>query len=313
MKEDRPFPFGFSERLEGVFRELQPDLIHFHGIWQWKLHQGVRAARRAGIPYIIAPRGMLEPWALAYHHWKKALAMRLYQWGDLTKAVAIHATAQEEVAHIRDLGIQVPVIVSPNGVNVPAELPPRKLHSDGFHRALFVSRIHEKKGLKELVEAWSLVRPKGWKMEIVGTDADHYQHVIEKLVLDKGLQDDFIFTGPLDDEKKWEAYRRADLFILPTYSENFGIVVAEALYAGVPVITTQGTPWKELETTGSGWWIPCGADALCTALESSMKLDDQLRAEMGKRGRCLIDGRYSWPSIARQLSRDYAKLLAGKS
>ena len=138
-----------------------------------------------------------------------------------------------------------------------------------------------------------------------------------------------MFTGALDDEKKWEAYARADLFVLPTYSENFGIVVAEALWAGVPVITTKGTPWAELECSASskfqvsssrleercGWWIdlpeaegsnPSAWPALDNALSEAMVAND-LR-EMGRRGHALVESKYTWSAVVKAMVDGYERI-----
>ncbi len=230
-----------------AIHEVKPDLIHLHGIWQWQIHLAAKAARACSIPYVVAPRGMLEPWSLEQRKWKKRLALWLYQGNDLRRAAALHATAESEAEQFRKLGFKQEIILSPNAVNVPDALPPSQRQADGKRRALFMSRIHPKKGLVELMEAWSKVNHAQWVLEIVGTDSDGYQKTVEEAARHFGVADSVIFTGPLMDEVKWQAYCRADLFVLPTYSENFGIVIAEALYAHVPVITTKGTPWQELE------------------------------------------------------------------
>ncbi len=307
---ERPGLWALRAFFRALFGELRPDLVHLHGIWQPQIHLAACAARALGIPYIIAPRGMLEPWSLEQGKWKKRLALALYQRRDLRGAVALHATAETEAEQFRALGFGQKIVVSPNGVTVPERLPRRVANKAGERRALFVSRIHRKKGLLELVEAWDRIRPEGWKMEIVGTDADGYQREVEAAVRAKGLQDDFVFTGPLMDEDKWQAYTRADLFVLPTHSENFGIVVAEALYAGVPVITTRGTPWRELETHRCGRWIDFGVVSLAAALREMMALPDGARQAMGERGQALVQSRYAWPAIGQAMAKAYARLLA---
>jgi glycosyltransferase involved in cell wall biosynthesis len=159
-----------------------------------------------------------------------------------------------------------------------------------------------------------------------------YEAKVKAKVKKLGLEDQFIFTGPLNDEAKWEAYRRADLFVLPTYSENFGIVVAEALWAGVPVITTKGTPWSDLEgdanlttndsqlTTRCGWWIdlpaegsnPSNWDALDGALVSAMSMSDKERGEMGERGRKLVEEKYTWDAVCSAMVDGYEKVLGDR-
>jgi glycosyltransferase involved in cell wall biosynthesis len=226
----------------------QFDLVHVHGIWDPRSHRVCALCRECGVPYIVAPRGMLEPWSLQQKWLKKRIARFLYQDRDLKKAAALHATAESEAEQFRSLGFRNYCIISPNGVNVPNSLPSPS--SSTSKRALFVSRMHPKKGVLELVEAWAKVKPKDWACEFVytvsGEEERAYEAKVKNRVEQLQLDSEFMFTGRLDDDAKWFAYTRADLFVLPTYSENFGIVVAEALAAGVPVITTKGSPWEEL-------------------------------------------------------------------
>lgn len=301
------------------------DLVHVHGIWHPGLHRVCALCRKAGVPYVIAPRGMLEPWSLKQKWLKKRIARWLYQDEDLRCAVALHATAAEEAAQFKKLGFLNPVIVSPNGVIVPKTQLPRSSYSN--KRILFVSRMHPKKGVIELVEAWKMVKqlvPKasaGWSCELVytvnGEEEAHYEDAVRQRVGELGMslegeRPDFLFTGPLSDDQKWEAYSRADLFVLPTYSENFGIVVAEALWAGLPVITTKGTPWSELEDVSggqrAGWWIDLPPkESLVQALEEAITSN---LAEMGRVGRRRVEETYAWPAIAGHVYDAYRQFAA---
>ena len=191
----------------------------------------------------------------------------------------------------------------------------------GQRRALFVSRMHQKKGVLELVEAWARVKPKGWCCELVytmnGDEEKSYESKVKERVNELGLQEQFIFTGSLSDNAKWAAYARADVFVLPTYSENFGIVVAEALWAGVPVITTKGTPWSELEEYKCGKWIdlpaegsnPSTWETLDEALGSVIAMSDAERGEMGKRGKKLVEEKYTWDAVCKAMVRGYESVL----
>ena len=590
-----------------IVRLKQFDLVHIHGIWSWKLHRVAVMCRKAGVKYVIAPRGMLEPWSLQQKWLKKRIARWLYQDRDLKLAAALHATAESEAEQFRKLGFKNKIIVSPNGVNVPdgklfdcsdcsivrmdgqrralaerkveewlegvtresfgaalekmiennlasgiiqlrnanerglirdaaleffdgfanrivvlsdgrcvyfapdqrskkrgldnssawaeyaihattnggvlasgqkyhvrwfnpvkpsnfdlieatlkkencapgikknpiadsidffgethdggkfvvivrldeygnananmtevtfeasrssKKKPPRlkplaeaveavvhhqaagtnpstdntiaksaELRKGGRHRALFVSRMHPKKGVLELVESWARVfkkekvkskSEKVWTCELVYTmnseEERAYEQKVKQRVHELGMtyvdaascrvgrdedvaSTDFIFTGPLDDEKKWEAYARADLFVLPTYSENFGIVVAEALWAGVPVITTKGTPWVELECSASskfqvsssrleercGWWIDLppaevnvkgvGAEwnaldkALREAFEQSNNPNNRtILQDMGRRGHELVESKYTWSAVVKAMVDGYERI-----
>ena len=301
--------FGMQKAVERVIDELEPDVMHIHSIWQWTLHLAVCAARKKGVPYVLAPRGTIEKWSLKQKWLKKRIALMTYQGADFRNTAAIHCTAESEAAQVRKLWPGKPIIMSPNAVNVPEMLPPQRFHEDGYRRVLFMSRFHYKKGLLNLVEAWAMLRPEGWKVELVGTDSDGYLKVVEKRIYELGLQDDFIITGALMDEEKWSAYRRADLFVLPSYSENFGIVVAEALYAGVPVITTKGTPWEEIETHRCGWWIDTGVVPLATALKGAMSLTDVERQKMGEHGRKLVEEKYTWDAVVKKMIVGYWNIL----
>lgn len=314
------------------------DLVHIHGIWDRRLHKIAVMCRKASVPYVIAPRGMLEPWSLRQKWLKKRIARWLYQDRDLKLTAALHATAESEAEQFRRLGFRNKIIISPNGVNVPAGTFKVKAEGEGEQRiALFVSRMHPKKGVLELVESWARVKPKGWQCELVYTmNSDEeraYEQKVKNRILALGMsyQDkggtvhcststsrfDFLFTGPLDDDVKWSAYARADLFVLPTYSENFGIVIAEALWAGVPVITTKGTPWKELDERKCGWWIdlpPIDSldKALGEAVEHSNNPNNRtILQEMGCRGRELVEKGYTWAAVCDKMVRGYEEALNG--
>ncbi|MBO7720823.1 MAG: glycosyltransferase [Kiritimatiellae bacterium] len=307
---------GAAPWVEGVRRAECAvegwDIVHIHGLWDYRLHKVAAACRKAGVPYVISPRGMLEPWSLGRKRLKKRLARFIYQDRDLRGAAALHATAGREAAEFRRLGFDNPAIVAPNGVNAPASLPPKTRREK--KRALFLGRMHPGKGVPELVDAWLRSGITGWECELVYTASGEaelgYEAAVKEKVRELHLEGDFIFTGPLDDDAKWTAYRRADLFVLPTYSENFGIVVAEALYAGAPVVTTKGTPWRELETERCGWWIDLPpAESLCAALRAAAELPREALDEMGARGRKLVEARYTWDGVCRAMLAGYERVV----
>ena len=314
--------FVNGEPFESVVTRINPDIVHLYGIWSLALHRCAVICRRRKIPYVIAPRGMLEPWSLLQKWLKKRIARFLYQDRDLKCAAALHATAESEAEQFRKLGFKNPVIVSPNGVNVPKNFS-RVEHVERVERrVLFVSRMHPKKGVLELVEAWAKCKTAGWKCELVYTVSGEFERAYEAKVKARvkelGLEDRFVFTGALNDDEKWKAYARADLFVLPTYSENFGIVVAEALWAGVPVITTKGTPWSELESEKCGRWIDLPAEgsspsawpALVMALKEMMLMSDDERRQMGERGRKLVEEKYTWEAVVKAMVKGYGEVVS---
>lgn len=287
------------------------DLIHIQGLWDPLFHKVAAECRRAKVPYVISPRGMLDPWALSVKKWKKRLAMFLYQKRDLKGAAAFHVTAALEEQSVRAQGLKQPVIIAPNGVDLPKVMPTKT--SGEMKTALFLSRLHPGKGLLTLAEAWARIKPRGWKMKVVGPDSyGHKADVIAKLT-ELGILDQWEFVDMLNDVEKWSAYRAADLLVHPSVSENFGITIVEGLAAELPVIATKGTPWKDLVEHDCGWWIDQGVDALETALRDSIgRIERGDGIEMGMRARKLVEEKYTWPAIAEQVKDGYSKILKGE-
>lgn len=303
---------GVRRAVENAIDEIRPDLIHVQTIWMLNLHMAVVAARRKKIPYILSMRGAISEWALSQSRWRKKLALLTYQGYDLHHAAALHATSSIEAGRIRAIGHgDRPIVICPNGVNLPESLPPWTNGKGGVKKMLFFSRIHKVKGLLDLVRAWATVGPQGWILEIVGNDETNYWPVVASEIARLGVAGQIVRSDFVPDEKKWEKYRSADCFVLPSYSENFGIVVAEALYAGLPVITTTGTPWKDLnEYPKSGWWIEPGAEALVKTFKDVMSLSAVDLKNMGEDGHRLVLLKYSWPSIAKAMKKAYEGILS---
>jgi glycosyltransferase involved in cell wall biosynthesis len=163
--------------------------------------------------------------------------------------------------------------------------------------------------LLNLVEAWAAVKPESWQVVIAGQDENGHQAEVEAAIRERQLQRDFSFVGPIDGPAKWDLYRSADLFVLPSHTENFGLAVAEALACGLPVITTRGTPWEDLATHHCGWWIELGAEPFAQALREATTLMDAERQEMGRLGHKLVADNYTWPAAARKMLAVYRWML----
>lgn len=287
---------------------LKNSVIHDNGLWLPTNHAVAVAGEILKRPLLISPRGMLSPWELRHRRWKKSLAWILFQRGDLRRAFALHATSEKEANDFRAVGYRGPVAIVPNGVAIPELSGPRP-RSNSPRRAICVTRIHRKKGLLDLIEAWSRVRPPGWRMVIAGSDEDRHRQELEAEIKAKRLTESFEFVGVVESEQRKTLYRGADLFILPSHSENFGMSIAEALAASVPVVTTKGTPWSELNEYQCGWWTDIGAESLAVALKDATQLPDDARSEMGRRGRKLVMEKYSWPNVAKKMKNIYAWVL----
>lgn len=310
---DAIWPRSLGKEVTTAVDQARPAIIHCHGLWRPINHMVCQVAHRAGIPVVVHPRGMLEPWALAHKKWKKQLALALYQRRDLRRAAVFFASASMEYESIRALGLRQPVAVIPNGVARARIDSGSQMAVGEEHRTrtvLFLSRVHPKKGLINLIEAWSQLSVAGWKLVIAGgDDSGHLQEVMDR-ARSLGVCASIECTGELSSAEKTAVYSRADLFVLPSFSENFGVVVAEALAHGVPVITTRGTPWSDLDLYDCGWWIDIGVQPLRQALLEAMSLTDAARKAMGVRGREYV-ARYDWKNIAQQTLEVYRWVLHG--
>jgi len=255
---------------------------------------------------------MLEPWALQQSKFKKHIAMALFQKKDLEKATCLHATAPMEVQTFRNLGFINPIAMIPNGIDLK-EFPkeePVKLNAP--KKILFLSRIHPKKGIENLIDAWSLLNKnirKNWIIEIVGNGKQSYIDSLKENVKKKQLQAQISIKPPVFGPAKIKLFRNASVFVLPTFSENFGVVVGEALASYTPAVTTKGAPWEDLQKYNCGWWIDIGVQPLQEALEEAMHTKESELLEMGKNGRQLIEEKYSIESVATQMLELYDWIL----
>ncbi|MDP1832901.1 MAG: glycosyltransferase [Geothrix sp.] len=283
------------------------DLIHVHGLWEWPGRYARRAALSAGKPLVLSPRGMLEPWSLRQNAWVKRLALALWERRNLEGAALLHATADTEAEQFRAMGLHTPIAVVPNGLDFP---DPRRVEGANPPIALFLSRFHPKKGADLLLRAWATLAPSDWQLVLAGPDPDGLQAQLEVLARNLGLGGRVAFLGAHYDDAKWDLFRRSSLFVLPSHSENFGNVVAEALSQGLPVIATQGTPWKDLEPRGCGWWVPPTAEGLATALKAALALPQTALADMGRKGQAWARSAFSAEAAAREMLRHYEDLSA---
>jgi glycosyltransferase involved in cell wall biosynthesis len=288
-----------------VDRFGRADIVHDNGIWRAHHHQIARLAVDRGIPRVVSTRGMLEPWAMRHKPFRKQLGWRFYQRRDLASAACHHATADAEAENLRRLGLRVPIRVIPNGVDMPDAVEKTK---SAERHALFIGRIYPVKGLPMLIDAWARVRPHGWTLKIGGPDEAGHRREVEKGIEAAGLQGTVSFLGPVDGPMKQSALEAADLFVLPSHSESFGMAVAEALAHGLPVLTTTAAPWPMLTGRGCGWWVPPTVDGLTDGLRRATSTDPATLYEMGARGRAFVAAEFAWDNVAKQFIAMYEAL-----
>lgn len=291
---------GLSEALNHAARTA--DVIHNHGLWVMPNVNAARAAAGGRTPFVVSTHGMLAPAALAFSRARKQVFWALLQGPAMRGAACIHATCEQEYAEIRQFGLANPIAIIPNGIDVP-ESPARPTARPAAERVvLSLGRIHPKKGLSRLVHAWSKVEVghPGWRLEIAGPPEGRHHAELRALVTALGLGRVSV-SGPIYGDAKTNAYRDADLFVLPTLNENFGLTVAEALATGTPVISTKGAPWSGLESEGCGWWIDHGVEPLAVALANAMTLPREALKAMGSKGRAWMAKDFAWDRIARDM------------
>jgi glycosyltransferase involved in cell wall biosynthesis len=228
----------------------------------------------------------------------------------LAATSCFHATALSEYEDIRRIGFAQPVAVIPNGIDIPEIVPTPQRE---IKTLLFLGRIHPKKGLPLLLRSWQGISRRflDWRLKIVGPDNAGHLRQIQALAAALRLQR-VSFEGALYGARKLAAYQDADLFVLPTHSENFAVSVAEALAAGVPAIVSRGAPWREIEARRAGWWPEASVDALSEALTTAMELSPAERRAMGMRGRLWMREEYSWSRVGSMMSETY-RWIRGES
>jgi glycosyltransferase involved in cell wall biosynthesis len=243
--------------------------------------------------------------------WKKWIAWELYHKRHVASSNVIHATSIQEADDIRAMHLRPPIAVIPNGVALPENACPEDRVGEK-KRLLFLGRIHPVKGLANLLQAWYRIGPlPDWEMVLVGPDNGGHRRVLELLVKKLGIVDTVRFVGAVSECDKWQWYQNSDLFVLPSFSENFSVSVAEALASGLPVVTTTGTPWQEVRERSCGWWVEPSVEALSNALSQALALTDDERHVMGVNGSTWARSRFSWQTVAEELHSLYAWLAQG--
>jgi len=289
------------------------DVIHNHGLWLLPNVYAGREAARARKPLVVAPRGMLSPAALSFSRFKKRSFWYLLQRSAVASAACFHATSEQEYEEIRAFGLNHPVAIIPNGIDIE-DFPPTTEPASPRRTLLSLGRIHPKKGLDTLLRAWAKVEPgrPDWALRIVGPSEGGHDRTLKALAVHLGLSRVSI-EGPAYGEDKTRAYGAAQLFVLPTLNENFALTVAEALAAGVPVIATKGAPWGGLVDEGCGWWVDHGVEPLAAALSDSLARPQENLVAMGEKGRAWMARDFSWDRVARDSLDLYRGLSNGQA
>lgn len=293
---------------------FRPDIVHVNAVWSPFSLRAMRWCVNRKIPFVVSPHGCLMPHVFRKGRLKKTVFYWLFLWTLMRRAKRIHVTAAAERTACEGLRLFGPYAEIPIGIDLPpleTEAPARESEK---RTILFVSRLGYEKGLEILLEAWkNLARHfsaegvdlvSRWRLVLAGPDWLGYKKVLDRKIAREGIAG-VEFPGALSGAVKDRAYRACDVFVLPSFTENFSMVVLEALSYAKPCIVSTGAPWGVVAERGAGCWIPPTADAFEAALRRTVLMTDRERREMGLRGRALAAEMFDWSVICQKLERCY--------
>jgi len=293
--------YSLESRL--AFKHAQEvDVIHTNNLWNFFSYLPYNVSQKLNKPNVISVRGSLYPWSLNQSSFIKKSAWYLFQKKALDNAAFIHVTCDDEYKFVKDLGIKSKVIISPHGVDVPTK---KHLVSNSFLSKfnllkenkyfLFMSRLHEKKGLDILLSAWDSIHRlyPDWTLLIAGPDYGNYKDKINSM-----SECNIKYLGMLVGDEKESCFALSKFFVLPSFSENFGVVIGEAMARSLPVLTTINTPWNCINENNAGACFELNNDELVFNLKNILSLSENERIVMGGNARELIKGKYSWGKVS---------------
>ncbi len=312
-----PSALGYSRGLRRALLEFDGDVMQTHGIFKHTSADVRSVAKRSNTPYVVAPHGMLDSWALKQSRLKKKIALWWFESQHLRDARCFHALCRSEAADIRRCGYRQPICVIPNGVDLPEPI----VHSKGTDRPktlLFLGRIHPKKGLQELLLAWkqchrddaNLVRH--CRLVIAGWDDGGHEQRLRTWTIDNELTGSIQFVGPVFGDTKTQWLRESDGFVLPSYSEGLPMSVLEAWSYRLPVIMTDHCHLPEGFAHDAGIQITTEPDSIATGLRRWMESESDELQRIGNNGHELVARSFSWEQIASQYIAMYRWMLGGE-
>jgi glycosyltransferase involved in cell wall biosynthesis len=313
--------FGILKGQKELLKKMQAfDIIHQHGIWLPISKLTTQAKKDFKIKTIIQPHGYLEPYRLKKAKLKKALSYQLFEKENLEKCDLLLACSYQEYENLRSIFPSKAIAVIPNGISL--DFLSQKQNNYFFKdekygdnkNLLFLSRLHPIKGLDRLIEIFASMSEGfllNWNLILAGMGDSRYVKKLEKKINSKNLSNKVFIIGSVFGQEKIDILSSADLLVLPTFSENFGIVVIEALSKGLPVLTTQAAPWKLIEEYNCGFWVPNSAEGIKKGLIKAMSLEEHELKRMGENGRKLVADHFIWEDIVKQTLELYEWLLYG--
>lgn len=295
------------------------DIVHDNGVWLHTNWSSVRMAGRAGRPIVRSPHGMLSAWALRRSRMRKRLVWNLIERRLFARAALVHVTSELEERDVRRLGITARTVVIPHGIDLEGEYAAANIararkaglpEADGRRVVLFLSRIHPVKGLDLLCRVWGELPARLPAILLVAGPGDDAPLKELRRWIDEQAGPPARYIGPVTGDSKLALLSSAWLVVLPSYSENYGMVIAEALACGTPVLTTTQMPWAEVAATGCGWVIEPRADSLARTLDAALGLNSDEHEPMRARARALVSRSHSLETTVTRMEKSYQDVIA---
>jgi glycosyltransferase involved in cell wall biosynthesis len=274
------------------------DVVHLIAVYSFPTFPTLDYCRRLRKPLVWSPRGSLQRWDGSTRVTTKFVWEQVCEILAPKQGIVLHTTSEEEArqsqARFRDLR----TVIVQNGVELPAHV--RRSEPTDQLRITYLGRLHPIKGIENLLDACKLMEgdPDPWHLTIAGSGEGDYPNVLKSKVEKLGLQGRVEFTGEVSEDTKENLFAESDILVAPSYVENFGMVIAEALAHEVPVIAGKGTPWQGLQANQCGLWVENDAHSLAAAIRQMRALP--LRT-IGKHGRCWMQREFSWEAVSRQM------------
>lgn len=284
---------------------LWADVVHLHAVYTSPTIPTLLVCRLLGKPIIWSPRGALQRWDGSTKLLIKDLFERICNMLIKPGRCFLHVTSEaENEASAKRIPKAITKLI-PNGVDIPEVIKNKIWLPDGKLRMLFIGRLHPKKGIENLINAIKILDDETITLSVYGQGNDEYTSTLYQLVFQLGLEQKVKFYGHVTGEKKMEAFWQSDICIVPSFTENFGMVIAEALSYGVPVIASKGTPWQEIESRGCGLWIDNSPKMIAKAI---CKIDRDMLPTMGFKGRSWMKEEFTWSVIGDRLCNVYESI-----
>jgi len=320
FKVKGPRNFGFAKGMSLALERSKPDIQHVHGLWMYCSFVNYRYHQHKQTPYVISPHGMLDPWAVSNSAWKKRLVGWAFERKHLAQASCLHALCESELVAIRAFGLNNPVCIIPNGI----DLPQRQGHvapwvqqiTTGKKVLLYLGRLHPKKGLINLLRAWRQVviesrQQSDWVLAIAGWDQGGHETELQKLSLELGVEQSVLFLGPQFGKNKQACYENADAFVLPSFSEGLPMTVLEAWAYGLPVLMTPQCNIPEGFLSNAAIKVEPTQEEIANGLVHLFNLTDEERKQMGCNGLSLVQQKFTWEKVAGEMHTVYQWILGG--